>query len=120
MTAITIPLYFIVISCKQIIKNDILNQSNEATVGRKGFTMATYNQEQTQLRFDPNNLPSKPMPVSDIHGRQIGTFNPYTNVIHPTSDSPYGALKLLGSMAFNLEGKLVGNFNAEGLFRPIE
>lgn len=77
-------------------------------------------QELEQLRFDPKNLPDKPMPVSDIHGRQIGTFNPHTHIIHPTSDSPYGALKLLGSMAFNLEGKLVGNFNAVGQFRPVE
>lgn len=82
--------------------------------------MVAYKQEQTQIRFDPKNLPSKPMPVCDIQGRQIGTFNPHTNVIHPTSESPYGALKLLGSMAFNLEGKLVGNFTAEGLFRPKE
>jgi hypothetical protein len=72
------------------------------------------------LIFDPKNLPEMPMPIFDANGRQIGTFNPYTHLIHPTSDSPYGALKLLGSMAFNLKGQLVGNFNAIGQLRPIK
>jgi hypothetical protein len=80
--------------------------------------MATNKQEQEQIRFDPNNLPEKPTPIRDIYGIQIGTFNPYTQVIHPTTDSPYGALKLLGSLAFNLEGQLVGKFDNAGQFIP--
>lgn len=88
-------------------------------MGRGGSKMVS-DERVEQIKFDPKNLPEKPTPVSDIYGRQIGTFNPYTHVIHPTSDSPYGALKLLGNMAFNLEGKLVGNFNAVGQFRPVE
>jgi hypothetical protein len=76
--------------------------------------------DKTKKQFDPKNLPRRSTPVFDIDGRRIGTFNPHTNIIHPTSDSLYGALKILGNMALNFEGKLVGNFNALGQLQPIE
>lgn len=76
------------------------------------------NSRTSEFVFDPKNLPTKPTPVFDVAGKQIGTFNPHTNLIHPTQNSPYGILKLLGNLALNHDGKIVGTFNAYGQFQP--
>jgi hypothetical protein len=72
------------------------------------------------VQFDPKQLPETPTPIYDVDGRHIGTFNPYTQVIHPTSDSPFGAMKILGTMAFDMHGVMVGNFTAMGHFRSMK
>jgi hypothetical protein len=79
--------------------------------------MSTYSDD--SVLFDPKQLPDVPTPIHDIYGQHIGTFNPHTQVIHPTGDSPYGTLKLLGNMAFDMNGVLMGNFTAMGNFRPV-
>ncbi|MGB7339751.1 MAG: hypothetical protein WBC91_12730 [Phototrophicaceae bacterium] len=73
-----------------------------------------------QLPFNPNNLPERPTAIFDTSGTRIGTFNPHTLIIHPMGDTSYGPMKLLGSMAFDMNGKIVGKFNAEGQLSPIE
>ncbi|MEL6405393.1 MAG: hypothetical protein AAFR81_13575 [Chloroflexota bacterium] len=66
------------------------------------------------LPFNPNHLPDVPTAVYDDSGSLIGTFNPHTCIIHPSADSDFGALKLLGKLAFDMQGKLVGKFNDDG------
>ena len=68
--------------------------------------------------FDTSNLPEKATPIYDVDGVRMGTFNPHTHVIHPTADSDYGPVKVLGTMVFNNNGQMVGTFNEDGLFQP--
>ena len=70
-------------------------------------------------QFDPNNLPETSTAIFNVEGVRIGTFNPHTLIIHPTADSAYGPMKLLGSMAFDMSGNLLGNFKS-GLFNPTK
>ena len=70
---------------------------------------------QNPIPFNPNNLPERPTAIFNVDGTRIGTFNPHTLIIHPTSDSAQGPMKLLGSMAFDMSGNLVGKFT-DGLF----
>lgn len=70
-----------------------------------------------QKQFDPNNLPERATAIFDVDGTRIGTFNPHTLIIHPTTDSAFGPMKLLGSMAFDMSGNLVGKFS-DGLLNP--
>lgn len=73
---------------------------------------------QTQLTFDPSNLPESPTPVFNVDGNRIGTFNPHTLIIHPMGNNGYGPMKLLGRMAFDMSGKMVGQFTDNGQFNP--
>lgn len=70
--------------------------------------------------FDPNNLPETPTAIFDVEGNRIGTFNPHTLIIHPTGNNVLGPLKLLGRMAFNMSGTIVGSFTANGRFSPAK
>jgi hypothetical protein len=79
--------------------------------------MTDYHDE--DLQFDPKQLPETPTVIYDTDGKHIGTFNPHTQVIHPTADNPFGALKILGTMAYDMNGILVGNFTAMGRFRAM-
>lgn len=71
-------------------------------------------------QFNPNNLPEQPTAIFDVDGTRIGTFNPHTLIIHPTADSAFGPIKLLGSMAFDMSGTMVGSFNENGQFEPAK
>ena len=64
--------------------------------------------------FDPINLPEFPTPIYNVDGTRIGTFNPHTLIIHPMGNSGYGAMKLLGHMAFDMSGKMIGKFTEQG------
>lgn len=75
---------------------------------------------QPKARFDPNNLPESPTRIYDVHGIRVGTFNPHTLIVHPVGETSYGPMKLLGSMAFDMNGKLIGKFTDDGLFNPTE
>ncbi|GAB5490908.1 MAG: hypothetical protein Phog2KO_11230 [Phototrophicaceae bacterium] len=70
--------------------------------------------------FDPINLPESSTPVYDVEGTRIGTFNPHTNIIHPMGNNGYGAMKLLGHMAFDMSGKMIGKFTEKGQFAPVK
>lgn len=72
---------------------------------------------QNPTQFDPNNLPERPTAIYNVDGKRIGTFNPHSLIIHPTADSAYGPMKLLGSMAFDMSGNMVGKF-INGLLNP--
>lgn len=78
------------------------------------------NNNQTQPTFDPINLPVVSTPVFNVDGNRIGTFNPHTNIIHPMGRNGYGAMKLLGHMAFDMSGKMLGKFTENGQFAPTE
>lgn len=69
--------------------------------------------------FNPNNLPERPTAIFDTTGARIGTFNPHTLIIHPMGDACYGPMKLLGRMAFDMNGKVVGKFNDAGHLSPM-
>lgn len=75
---------------------------------------------ETQATFDPTNLPESPTPVYHVDGNRIGTFNPHTLIIHPMGNNNYGAMKLLGRMAFDMSGKMVGKFTSTGQFIPVQ
>ncbi|MEM9950517.1 MAG: hypothetical protein AAF846_02860 [Chloroflexota bacterium] len=66
--------------------------------------------------FDPINLPERPTAIYDTTGTRIGTFNPHTCMIHPSADNNYGPLKLLGRMAIDKNGTVIGKFDNSGRF----
>lgn len=71
------------------------------------------------IRFDPNNRPQFPTTIFNSNKQIVGTYIPYTNLIHPTLPGYQTPIKIVGTQAFDLDGNLVGTFE-DGVFHPLE
>ena len=71
------------------------------------------------IHFDPNNRPQFPTTVFDSHKQIVGTYIPYTGLIHPTLPGYQTPIKIVGCNAYDENGNLVGTFE-DGVFRPLE